>query len=112
MAKASGSSLSLVTGVNVEAGFAEFGESADVAHVGVSDGVGPIDIAADAYAGRPNPHAWMSPLNAQIYVENMVAAFSELDPANAPDFAANGAEYTAELQQIQDELVEIGRAHV
>src|SRR3546814_16322769 len=112
IANASEADLILDNGLNLEAWFAQFVESADGPHVVVSDGVEPIDIAADAYAGRPNPHAWMSPLNAQIYVENMVAAFSELDPAHAPDFAANGAEYTAELQQIQDELVEIGRAHV
>lgn len=47
----------------------------------------------------------MSPLNAQIYVDNMVAAFSELDPQHAEDFAANGAAYRAELQQINDELI-------
>lgn len=105
IAKASEADLILDNGLNLEAWFAQFVESADVPHVVVSDGVEPIDIAADAYAGRPNPHAWMSPVNAQIYVENMVAAFSELDPEHAAEFAANGAEYTAELQQIQEELV-------
>lgn len=105
IAKASEADLILDNGLNLEAWFAQFVESADVPHVVVSDGVDPIDIAADAYEGRPNPHAWMSPVNAQIYVENMVGAFSELDPAHADDYAANGAKYTAELQQIQDELV-------
>mgnify|MGYP006143886053 CR=1 FL=1 len=27
--------------------------------------------------GTPNPHAWMSPLNVQTYVDNMVDAFAE-----------------------------------
>jgi manganese transport system substrate-binding protein len=47
----------------------------------------------------------MSPANVQIYVDNMVDAFSELDPEHADDFAANGAAYQQELQAIQDELV-------
>lgn len=105
IARAAEADLILDNGLNLEAWFAQFVESADVPHVVVSEGVEPIDIAADAYAGRPNPHAWMSPLNAQVYVENMVAAFSELDPEHAEEYAANGAAYRSELQQIQDELV-------
>jgi manganese transport system substrate-binding protein len=36
----------------------------------------------------------------------MVSAFSELDPAHADDFSANGDAYKAELQTVQDDLVE------
>jgi len=35
-----------------------------------------------------------------------VAAFSELDPEHAADFAANGTAYQQELQDVQDRLVE------
>lgn len=103
--KASEADLILDNGMNLEAWFAKFVEGLDVPHVVVSDGVEAIDITEDAYAGMPNPHAWMSPVNVQIYVDNMVAAFSELDPAHASDYAANGAAYNAELQLVQDELV-------
>ncbi len=103
--KAAEADLMLDNGLNLELWFAQFVETVDVPHVVVSDGVEPIDIAADAYAGKPNPHAWMSPANVQIYVDNMVDAFSELDPEHADDFAANGAAYQQELQAIQDELV-------
>jgi manganese transport system substrate-binding protein len=41
----------------------------------------------------------------QIYVDNMVDAFSELDPGNAAAFAANAKTYKAKLQKVQDELV-------
>ena len=64
-------------------------------HVVLSDGVAADRHHQDAYAGKPNPHAWMSPLNVQIYVRNTVAAFAELDPRNAATYAANGAAYTA-----------------
>ncbi|QEW04062.1 metal ABC transporter substrate-binding protein [Microbacterium lushaniae] len=105
IAKAAEADLILDNGMNLEAWFAQFVESADVPHVVVSEGVDVIDIAGDAYDGRPNPHAWMSPVNAQRYVDNMVDAFSDLAPEHADDFAANAAAYTAELQQIHEELV-------
>jgi len=104
--RASDADLILDNGLNLEAWFAQFVDAVDAPHVVVSDGVDPIDIAADAYAGKPNPHAWMSPLNVQIYVDNMVSAFSELDPTHADDFSANGDAYKAELQTVQDDLVE------
>ncbi|MGW9114232.1 metal ABC transporter substrate-binding protein [Microbacterium sp. NPDC055683] len=103
--RAADADLILDNGLNLEAWFSQFVESVDVPHVVVSDGVDPIDIAGDAYAGTPNPHAWMSPLNALVYVENMVDAFAELDPEHADDYAANGAAYAAELQAVHDELV-------
>ncbi|MTD14358.1 metal ABC transporter substrate-binding protein [Nakamurella sp. YIM 132087] len=96
--------LILDNGLNLELWFAQFVEDLDVPHVVVSDGVTPIDITEDAYAGKPNPHAWMSPLNVQIYVDNMVEAFAELDPAHARGFAERGTAYKQQLQQVQDEL--------
>lgn len=106
VAAASEADLILDNGLGLEAWFAQFVDSADVPHAVVSEGIDPIDITGDASAGKPNPHAWMSPANVQIYVDNMVAAFSDLDPDNAEAFAANGAAYRDELQRIQDELVE------
>lgn len=103
--KASKADLILDNGLNLEAWFAQFVGEVDAPHAVVSDGVEGIDIAEDAYAGLPNPHAWMSPVNVQIYVDNMVKAFSELDPEHAADYAANGEAYRAQLQQVQDELV-------
>ena len=92
--------------MNLEAWFAQFVDGLDVPHVVVSEGVETIDISEDAYAGMPNPHAWMSPVNVQIYVDNMVEAFSDLDPDNASEYEANGEAYKAELQTVQDELVD------
>ena len=91
--------------MNLEAWFEQFVADLDVPHVVVSDGVRAIDIAEDSYAGMPNPHTWMSPLNVQIYVDNMVEAFTELDPSNAAVYEANGTSYKEALQVVQDELV-------
>ncbi|TQJ31558.1 metal ABC transporter substrate-binding protein [Microbacterium sp. SLBN-146] len=105
IARASEADLILDNGLGLEAWFERFVSSIDVPHVVVSDGVEIIDIAADAYAGLPNPHAWMSPRNAIVYVENIVEALSDLAPEHASAFADRGAAYIDELRTIQDELV-------
>lgn len=103
--RAAEADLILDNGLNLETWFEQFVADLDVPHVQVSEGIDVMPITEDAYQGLPNPHAWMSPLNVQSYVEVMVTAFSELDPEHADDFAANGAAYQADLQTIQDELV-------
>ncbi|MCC3282915.1 metal ABC transporter substrate-binding protein [Arthrobacter caoxuetaonis] len=103
--RASNADLILDNGMFLEAWFEQFTADLDVHRVMVSEGVEPISIAEDAYEGLPNPHAWMSPLNAQAYVDNMADAFAELDPENADAFRANAAAYKEELQDVHDQLV-------
>lgn len=98
--------LILDNGMGLEAWFEQFVQDVKAPHAVVTKGVEPINIAEDAYKDLPNPHAWMSPANVQIYVNNMVAAFQELDPANAEVYERNAAAYNATLQEVQDELVE------
>ena len=104
ISRASDADLILDNGMNLESWFSQFVSDLDVPHATVSDGVEPIDIAEDAYAGKPNPHAWMSPVNVQTYVDNIVEEFSKLSPQHAEDFKANGGKYKNELQDVQDEL--------
>ena len=104
--KASKADLILDNGLNLEAWFAQFVEGLDVPHAVVSEGVEVLSISEDSYQGKPNPHAWMSPVNVQLYVDNMVKAFSKLDPENAAVFEANGAAYKAKLQSVKDEMVQ------
>ena len=104
--KASKADLILDNGLNLEAWFAQFVEGLDVPHAVVSEGVEVLSIGEDAYEGKPNPHAWMSPVNVRLYVDNMVKAFTRLDPENAAAFEANGAAYKAKLQAVQDEMVQ------
>lgn len=106
IARAADADLILDNGLGLEAWFEQFLASSGAERVVVSGGVDVIDIGGDAGGTRPNPHAWMSPLNVQLYVDEMVDAFSALDPDNAADFAANGAAYKAELQAVHDELVD------
>ncbi|WP_430867326.1 metal ABC transporter substrate-binding protein [Demequina aurantiaca] len=103
--KATDADLILDNGLNLELWFEQFVAPLDVPHVVVTEGVEVMDITGDTYAGKPNPHAWMSPLNVQVYVDNMIDAFSELDPEHASDYEANGKDYQDQLQVIQDDLV-------
>jgi manganese transport system substrate-binding protein len=104
MRRAASADLIVDNGLNLEAWFEQFVHELHRPRVVATDGIEPIDIAADAYAGKPNPHAWMSPLNVQTYVDNLVVAFTDLDPDGAAVFAANGDAYKQQLQQVQDEM--------
>jgi manganese/iron transport system substrate-binding protein len=97
--KARDANLVLRNGLNLEAWFEKFlANLGDVPTVTVSDGVEPISIGGGAYDGKPNPHAWMSPDNALIYVENIRKALSEIDPANAAVYAANAKTYSDKIR--------------
>lgn len=92
--RAQGADLILWNGLNLERWFEQFLSNLDgVPSVTVSDGIAPIGIAEGDYAGKPNPHAWMGLENALIYVDNIEAALSLHDPANAATYAANAAAY-------------------
>ena len=91
--------LILWNGLNLEQWFAQFLSNLhDVPNVVVSDGVVPMSIGDGPYEGKPNPHAWMSPTNALIYVENIRKAFVQHDPANAATYNANAAAYSARIE--------------
>lgn len=93
--------LILWNGLGLEAWFDRFFRNLrDVPAVVVSEGVEPIAITEGPYAGRPNPHAWMSTADALIYVENIRAALAEADPDNAESYAANAAAYSAEIEAL------------
>ena len=70
--------LILWNGLNLELWFAQFLDNlCDVPEAVVSDGVEPIGIGQGPYSGKPNPHAWMSPDAALIYVDNIAAAYKQ-----------------------------------
>ena len=103
--RAAGADLIVENGLGLELWARRFTQAAgDVPTVTLTDGVEPMLIGEDAYAGKPNPHAWMSPQAAQIYVDRLVEAFSALDPQGAKEYEANGKAYKAQLQQLDAEL--------
>ncbi|MCA9362769.1 metal ABC transporter substrate-binding protein [Candidatus Kaiserbacteria bacterium] len=76
----------------------------DVPVVRVSEGVEVINITRDAYEGKPNPHAWMSPAQGLVYVENIRKALTEVAPEHGDYFAARAKAYSAQIQELDERL--------
>jgi len=92
-------------GLNLERWFERFFESLkDVPGVVVTEGIVPMGIAEGAYRGKPNPHAWMSPTNALVYVDNIAKAFAAHDPANAEVYRRNADSYAAKIKALDAPL--------
>ena len=105
LARGQKANLILENGLNLERWADRFYNSLPkVPHVTLSEGFQPIDIAEDAYKGKPNPHAWMSPQNAVIYVENIRKSLGKLDPANAATYDRNAKAYSEQIKEIDLKL--------
>jgi len=110
--KAHDAKLVLWNGLNLELWFEKFFQNFDdIPGVVVSEGVEPMGIAEGPYTGKPNPHAWMSPSAALIYVDNIRDAFVKYDPANAETYKANAEAYkkkiAATIDPIRAEIAKI-----
>jgi manganese transport system substrate-binding protein len=83
-----------------------------VSRVTLSEGVQPIAIVNEANGGatggtatsKPNPHAWMSPRNALLYIDNIRKALTTFDPANAATYSANANAYSQRLRALDQKL--------
>ncbi|MCW8133836.1 MAG: metal ABC transporter substrate-binding protein [Planctomycetota bacterium] len=103
--KAQSADLVLRNGMGLERWFEKFmGNIKNVKSVDLSDGIQPMSIAEGPYNGKPNPHSWMSPKNALIYVENIRKALAEMDPDNAETYNANAAAYSQKIKAIDEPL--------
>ena len=105
LARGQKANLILENGLNLERWADRFYNSLPkVPRVTLSEGFQPIDIAEDTYKGKPNPHAWMSPQNAVIYVENIRKSLGKLDPANAATYDRNAKAYSEQIKEIDLKL--------
>lgn len=97
--KAHDAQLILWNGLNLELWFEKFFQNLDnIPGVVVSEGVEPMGIAEGPYTGKPNPHAWMSPTAALVYVDNIRDAFVKFDPENAETYKANAEAYKQKIE--------------
>ena len=103
--KASKAQLIIENGLGLELWFKKFTASAgNVPTITLSDGIKPLAIEEDKYKGKPNPHAWMSPKKAMLYVDKLVETFIEIDPLNESTYRSNGNDYKKELINLDQEL--------
>ena len=92
--RAQGAQLILWNGLNLELWFEKFFRRLKgVPSVVVSEGVEPMSITEGPYAGKPNPHAWMSVSAVMTYIDNIRDAFARYDPDNAETYRANAEAY-------------------
>ncbi|WP_299306642.1 metal ABC transporter substrate-binding protein [uncultured Haemophilus sp.] len=105
--KTQSADLILWNGLNLERWFERFFQNIkDKPAVVVTEGITPLSIYEGPYKDAPNPHAWMSPSNALIYVENIKNALVKYDPQNADTYQKNAAAYAEKIKQLDKPLRE------
>ena len=103
--KTKGAKLIIENGLGLESWISKFTISAgNIPRVKLTEGLKPLLIDGDAYAGKPNPHAWMSPERALYYVDKIVAAFIEIDPEGEIEYRTNASSYKSKLKALDKEL--------
>lgn len=93
--------LIIDNGLGLEAWFAQFTQRLDVPHVVASGDVDPVPIAGSS---ESNPHAWMSPREAQRYVDVIEEALRAIAPQDAEAIGRRADSYRAELVAMEREL--------
>lgn len=107
IAKVQKANLILHNGLNLERWFEKFYENAkDVPSAIVTEGITPLPIKEGAYKDLPNPHAWMSPTNGLIYVENIKNALIKADPAHQSEYEQNAKTYSQKIKDLDTPLRE------
>lgn len=103
--KAQDAQLIIWNGLNLELWFQKFFRNLKgVPEAVASAGVAPMAISQGPYTGKPNPHAWMSPTAALIYVDNIRDALARHDPAHADVYRANAEAYKAQIKASIDPI--------
>ena len=70
--------------------------------IDASAGVLPLQLIEHGHS-VPDPHAWQSLSNAEIYVRNIAKALSQLDPSNSADYTARRDAYLVRLQVLREQ---------
>lgn len=105
--KAQHADLILWNGMDLERWFQRFFENIkQVPAAFVTKGITPLPIREGPYNGIPNPHAWMSPSNALVYIENIRKALVQYDPANTATYNRNAKAYAAKISALDAPLRE------
>ncbi|MFL1732090.1 metal ABC transporter substrate-binding protein [Moraxella oculi] len=104
IAKVKEADLILHNGMNLERWFEKFYQNTTVPAATVTEGITPLLIKAGAYKDLPNPHAWMSPTNALVYVENIKNALIAHDPDNKDIYIKNAEAYSQKIKALDAPL--------
>ncbi len=94
-----GADLCLENGLNLEgkSWMANLAKDANKPLVTVTDGITMLSINEEGEQ-IADPHAWFSPRNAAVYVNNIVRAIGETDPANQEEYQARASLFLQQLR--------------
>jgi len=70
--------------------------------VTVTAGLPALVQSTGGYQGDPDPHLWMDPARAQVYVDNITAGLAGRFPRHAEDFRRNADDYRRRLGGLSD----------
>ena len=82
----------------------KFVSNLKVKRITIANNIKPLFIGEDAYKGKPNPHAWISPKRGIIYVDTLSRALSELKPESKTVFKKNAEIYKNKLLEIDEDF--------
>ena len=82
----------------------KFVSNLKVKRITIANNLKPLFIGEDAYKGKPNPHAWISPKRGIIYVDTLSRALSELKPESKTVFKKNAEIYKNKLLEIDEDF--------
>lgn len=105
---AAGAEVILSNGLGLENWVDKLTADSDATRVTVTEGIDPVPIEG---TDEPNPHAWMSPTLAKVYVDNIVDALSDFRPDDADTFRDNAGAYKTQLDEVQGDLTD-GLSHL
>jgi zinc/manganese transport system substrate-binding protein len=83
--------------------------------VTASDGIEPLEGSHEEHeedehetedAHEQDPHVWQDPTNVIVWAQNIAAALSEHDPANADAYQTNATAYIEQLNELDDLIME------
>jgi len=72
--------------------------------VDCSTGVTLQEVSGERGQGAPDPHIWMSPVNAKIMVRNICDGLGQLDPDNRAYYEQNRDAYLQKLTELDQDI--------
>jgi ABC-type Zn uptake system ZnuABC Zn-binding protein ZnuA len=102
LAKVSQAELLFLNGVGLESFLQTYLDNIgeDVRVVVVSEGVNIITEPDNSEHDLGDPHTWTDPNNVKVWIVNITAALSELDPAHSESYNANASAYLPQLDEL------------
>ncbi|MCL3860571.1 metal ABC transporter substrate-binding protein [Actinotalea sp. K2] len=104
--RAAGADLLIANGLGLEGWLDGLLAPLDLPRVTLTDRIEPILVRSGEYEGLANPHAWMSPVVGQQYVEAIADALATLAPRHSRLFAERAEAYSVTLDELHDQTVE------